>query len=165
VREMYMEKSDSKLTKWEESSVNRELNLIIIDENEKRLTKFDQEIASYVVVNIDEKTGRASAQCDWFKIVGAIKNEVILCTVTRTRPSVFHPIKNIKAGIEAGKKTKIWEEFYREYIQSGLYQAELIKACEKYEDDPDKMNNQIVAYLKLLSKNLKKKMEDVEKKR
>lgn len=160
-----MEKSDNKLTKWEESSVNRELDALIIDENEKRLTKFDQEIASYVVVNIDEKTGRASAQCDWFKIVGAIKNEVIFCVKTRTRPSVFHPIKNIKAGIEAKKKTIIWNEFYLEFIQSGQYQAELIKACEKYEDDPDKMNNQIVTYLKGLRIELKKRLDNVEKKR
>lgn len=165
MQEMYMEKNDNRLTKWEESSVKRELDVFVIDEDEKKLTKFDQEIAGYVDVKIDEKTGRTSAKYNWFKIVGAIEKEVILCAKTCNQLSVFHPIKNIKEGIEARKKTKILEKFYLENIQSGVYQAELIKACEKYEDDPDKMDNQIRTYIKMLKKDLEKKIDNAEKKR
>ncbi len=123
---------------------------------EYELDEFDKKILSSVAVDIDADTGEVHTKYQWLKIGKIIMEEAAKSARTHSIPSI-NPIKSIREGKATRRRTKALREFYREYIQSGEYQKELVKACQK-KDDPDKVCEAIIDYLKMLRSDLERRM-------
>lgn len=158
MQEKYMENSVDNIEIWKNNPVEEYINNSLIPAGEYELIEFDKKVLNSISVDIDKNTGKVrKTRFAWDKIGKAMMEEITIYASAKKIPHI-NPIKNIAVAIEARKRTKILEEFYSEYISSGKYQAELVKACE-CTSDPEEIYDTIVIYLKGLKGDLERRLE------
>lgn len=155
MQEIYTGNSDGNIIAWENNPVRNYINNSMMSVERHELTEFDKKILRFIAVDIDKDTGKVHTTFQWSEIAKAIVEETAIYTKAKKVPHI-NPIKNIKAGRAARRRTKALKEFYLEHIQSGKYRAELEEACKNA--DSEKVYDTIVSYLKLLKSDLERRM-------
>ena len=153
-----VESSSSDMKIWEDHPIESYINNSMMTTHEYRFDEFDKKVLNSVASKINRDTGEIRYVFNWLKIGTAIMEEAVISVKTKSIPGI-NPIESIRKGKIARRKTKVLKEFYIENIQSGKYQMELVKAC-KGRDDPDKVNEAIVDYLRMLMGDLERRLDN-----
>lgn len=152
---IYTENDNGDIMTWEKNPVRGCINNSMMTVDRHELTELDKKVLRSIAVDIDKDTGEVHTTVQWWQIAKIIVEETVRYAELKKMPHI-NPIKNIKAGREARRRTKVLKEFYLEHIQSGKYQAELAEICAKM--DPEKAYDTIINYLKLLKSDLERRM-------
>ncbi|MCM1056251.1 MAG: hypothetical protein NC517_01390 [Firmicutes bacterium] len=148
---------------WENNPVENYINNSLIPVDERELIEFDKKICDVIGVEVDEETGKLHIKYSWHEIAGIIIGEA--AKYARAKKGLrINPIDNIKTGIKARRQEKVIKEFYLKYFQSRKYQNELEKECMQIED-PNKVYDVIITYLKGLKSILESDLEKVERRK
>ncbi len=136
--------------------------------------ELEYQISCCLTSTFDKNTGKIKTHYDWeklFKIIcteveHSVENVDDLNGLRGGVKSVFGALKefvnipqNLALGVAARKRTKKIQEFYSEYLLSGKYRAELLKACS-YIEDEELLIPSIADFIRQLCYKLKEKLEN-----
>lgn len=114
--------------------------------------ELDRQISNFVTFEMDRDTGKLRTTCDWIGIGKWLTSEMKQAYDSK-KISFGHPIRDIRLGIKARKRTEVDRQFYLKYIKSGKYQAEIVEICRGTNDRTEIITG-ISYYLKMLKNEL-----------